>query len=290
MKKIRIIILIVTYGILLVGCSIKNNTSEDYVSKTVMNELEEELKIKDKKIDEYKLSVDELEKVNASLEQDLIALNSTIAELNNSNLSLEEDLSKLKSENQDLIEDIGGLRFEHWTYEAIYHDYRRYIDSTITETYIDDTQFKINNIAVGSSYKDVLYVFGEPSEETIGFNEGYGENSSYMTWKYNDDLVIMFNPIFAESIIISSSEYTTNLNIQVGDLAVDALEYCNSNFEKYYGTNYSQEEPLLGWYYTKNGNVLIMHFNKDGNRIQNNITISADTKVEKIEYTTDLFD
>lgn len=266
--------------LLLIGCS-SNNTTEEETIQILKNELEE-------KLFEKESIIKNLTESKSNLEEELCLIKKQINKLEEDNKDLQEELLKLTDKNNTLNAKNSKLEWENWDYKSLYYDYRKYIDFNISETNLDDSYIKINNIGIGSSYKEVFYAFGQPSGESVGCNEsGYGGNS-YMSWGYDGDFSIMFDPLFVRRIFIYTSEYNTNFNIKVGDSAEDALRYMDENYKKYYSKH--TDEELKGWYYTDNGNVIILYYNADYSRFQNDIKITPDTKIMSIELTSDTFD
>lgn len=212
-----------------------------------------------------------------------------IEKVNVQSKELKEELNKSKKKIEELEEKLKANPVDEVNiYEEIYKDYRQYIDSnTELSENADNKKPSINNIYIGSNYKDVSKLFGNEYIETIEYNAaGYSSNNSFLFWGFNDGTQIRFNPLLVSVIRIGNPKYKTNFGVQIGDSALEAIEYCDANYEQcvYNGV------PNVGWYYIDDGVRLILLFNTDDNIHQNDLSLTNQTKVEKIELTAAVFD
>jgi hypothetical protein len=288
MKKKFFIIIVIIICNILASCNSTVKVSQD--NEIAYQEIKEKLEQKDKYIEHAEKQIKNLKNEQANLRNDIENLNNKLIISSNKNLELENRVKELRKQGVNAGNGTEDTAMQLWVYQSIYQDYRTYINLTLNEkTDTIDEKFTINGVSIGDNYKDVIKNYGDSYKETLHCNEAmYSSNCSFMKWQYPDGTNIIFDPIFVHSIVIDSIKYDTNFNIKVGDYALEALEYCNDTFEKYYSQHYN--EPLLGWYRTQSGNVLILYFNKQNNRVQYGLNITDQTRVEKIELSIDSFD
>lgn len=267
-------ILIATCLLLTVGCQSKEVHNQATEKDNQISNLEERIKQKDAIIDEMNLKLEKIEKQNRQLSSELTQTKQMLD-------NLIEDYEVMKSNQTE-------MNFELWGYESVYDEYKEFIYSSLDEKpEINEDNASISEVHIGDNYKDVLSRYGERYNEDVLVDELNG--GGIIRWTYESGKVVRFDPIYVENIETEDSKDVTNFGIKVGDYALDAIQYCDSNFKKFESVEYS--EPLLGWYITDKGNLLILYFNKEKNRIQQDIEVTEKTKVWKIELSTrELFD
>lgn len=215
-------------------------------------------------------------------------LNDKIELLQMEKEELLQSKEKLQEEYDEFSNRVAGIEWELYDYKYLNMDYKKYIEDNIELVQISDSQLNIAGIGIGSSYKDVANILGEPDKEQSGVNEsGYGGTSSYMTWEY-EDFVVGFDPLYVRSIETTRTDIAIDTKISVGDNALDALQIMDSTYTKVI-SNHTMDE-LKGWYYTEEKDIIILYYNTENKRHQNKYPLSEESTITRIELTKDFFD
>lgn len=233
---------------------------ESYISE-LQQSIEEKNDVIDKKNTELKQKNEELKKYESDL------------------IEIKKELDDLQKENLKLRSEVNTPDYDVWTYKIAFKNYRALSESLLVASEIDNDYVSINGIHIGHNSKNVKESFGDEYTEVIELDESNGWTD--ITWYYNDGTSVSFNSVYVSSVKTTNPNYSTNIGIKIGDSALQTLNYCNERFEKVNGIHI--DEPLLGWYWTEKGNILILYFNEEGNRFQQDIKINEETKIEKIE-------
>lgn len=248
MKIYLKIILIGFLTIIITGC---NNQKE---METVNNNLEsvkKELDIRTNEVNTLRVEIESTMKKIVDYEEEIKILNSRIEECNNEKLMLQVKLNIKETELNQMFKDsnegiicIGGLKLGY-SMKQVYE-------------------------ILGNNYMD---------SESIEFLD-----IAQSKWIYDDGLEIYFDYEGQVSQIeLTSSLFHTNLGFRVGDNAIEVLEECKKEFEPLVSIHSNDNKPNLGWFYNKKNELIILHFNTENDRFNENINITETTKVEKIE-------
>lgn len=217
---------------------------------------------------------EQIELLEAKLEQSEAALLTKDEQIN----QLVQQSEELKEVAEDDPENTEGTVSEAGMYKDLYEKFKQYILRSSTETPPQATGVSVNNVFLNANFKDVINAFGEEYEETVTYDDYQG--GSQIVWVY-DDLEITFDPIMISSIRLTGSEYSTNTGISVGDSALPTIAYCESKYEGVKSRH--SNEFLYGWYDIGDDQVMIIYFDQSLSRLEQDIEITEDTKVEKIE-------
>ncbi|KAB3532800.1 hypothetical protein [Alkaliphilus serpentinus] len=204
---------------------------------------------------------------NSSLDSELASLQSKI-------ISIEERYNKLDEEFME-------QNYKYRAYEALNDRYQYFLINQL-ENFSNSniSKIKVNGLNLGDDISKVVKIWGENYTESIGIDDAHGKYT-HIYWKYQDGTQITLDPIFVSGIIYQNPKYSSNLGVQIGDLAFDAISNCDGLYKKF--TSPHTNKDLVGWYIVDNEFILILHFAMEGGRYQNNIAIDSETKVQKIE-------
>ena len=142
-----------------------------------------------------------------------------------------------------------------------------------------DNRISIAGIRLGYKMEQVAEILGTDyiEEEWIYYEE------PNIKWVYKDGLIIYFNSEKVHNIDLTSSERRTDFGVTVGSSAKDAIDKCSKKYKEYVSMHSFDKKPNLGWYYTDNDELLILHLNPNGDRFNKDIVVNEDIKIEKIE-------
>lgn len=232
-------------------------------SQRLVNEYENEIKILESKINCFEKSEIDQEIKIQSLEDEIIKLNKTLIEME-------------QTENDDI---------NLLMYKSLAKYYKKALLNEFETINPNYNVVTANDIRIGMNFIDVINYMGIDYTEEAFFNGYRGVAES--VWQY-DGIKIRFDPIFTNFITISSDSVSTNIGIAVGDSALDTLNYCKSTFQV---ANTPNGGKIFNWFDTGDGNYLILYFDKELTRTNQNIDITEDTKIELIEIARmDCFD
>lgn len=135
----------------------------------------------------------------------------------------------------------------------------------------------------------------EQVSEILGKDYTVSEWSNYTEteklWTYKDGIKIFFISDRVSRIELVSPKYGTDFNIRVGDGAKESIDKCKKIYKEFVSIHSSNGEPNLGWFESMNQEVIILHFNKNGDRFNDGIDVNnKKVKVEKIELSIYDFD
>lgn len=237
-------------------------------------------------ISELQQSIDEKNNIIDSNNVELEKKNEELKKYESDLIEIKKELDVLKEENLVLRSEEYESEYDLWIYKIAFDDHRELIQYILMPSEVDNAHVTINGVHIGHNYKNVIKSFGDKYTERMSLDESNGW--AMIIWDYSDGTHIAFNSVYVSSIETTNPNHITNIGVKVGDSAQQTLEYCNEKFEKVDSMYY--DEPLLGWYWTEKGNILILYFNKENERVQQDIKIDEETKVEKIEVIVPCFD
>lgn len=242
------IILIVFFMILSTGC---DNKKEVETLNNNLESVKKELDIKINEVNSIKIEIESGKKKIEYYEKEIKILESKIKEYDMEKFILQDKLKVKENEINQMLKDnnegiisIAGLRLDY-SMKQVYE-------------------------ILGNNYKnDEWYDYGDTPQDK---------------WIYEDGLEIYFNYNGQVSIIeLTSPLFHTNLGFRVGDNAIEILEKCKKEFEPFISIHSTDNKSNLGWFYNKKNELIILHFNTENDRFNENIKLTENTKVEKIE-------
>ena len=300
-KYIVLIILLFITGCTSSNEKIHNDGNETY--KNDVKELSVQINNLETLIDEYKNTIDILKSKEKSeiagyeeqiklLEDELLLANQSLVvtqqipeeKLKSTISEYEEQIKLLEDElliaNQSLIatqQIPEEINIELLKYKSLANKYEEILLGDYSLTDPINSVIAVNNIRIDMDFDDVINHMGEDYCKETVFNEYKGVSENI--WDY-EGLEIRFDPVFVNHIIIKSASLETNIGINVGDSAIESLEYCRDTFQVAVTPNGGK---IFNWFDTGDGNYLILCFDKDLRNIEQNEDMTKETKIELIE-------
>lgn len=224
----------------------------------------------------------EMETVNNNLESVKKELNIKINEVNTLRVEIESHKKKII----DYVEDIKILesRIEEYNMEKfILQDKLKIKGNELNQMLKDNNEgvISIAGLKLDYSMKQVYEMLGNNYIDGEWYDYG---DTPQDKWIYEDGVEIYFNYNGQVSRIeLTSSLFHTNLGFRVGDNASEVLEKCNGEFEPFVSIHSSDNKPNFGWFYNNKNELIVLYFNTENDRFNENINLTETTKVEKIE-------
>lgn len=147
---------------------------------------------------------------------------------------------------------------------------------------VQDIHTSLGGIRLGDTSEKVTEKLGKPESDNAFDDESGLIGEGYHLWEYSRGMEALIGSDSGKllGITVTSSEFSTNLGVKVGDTAADALKKYRAKYQEFQGAN--SDGKLTGWFAVEDGMLVILDFNKsDGTRI--NESVSSDSKVESIE-------
>ncbi len=193
-----------------------------------------------------------------SLTKELAETKSSLEVSQKDVLRLQEALNKQQATNQELLKLLAK-------------------DKPAADTNING-MLSVNGIRLGYSKTQVLDSLGDNYTES-GWNF---YESVQKIWEYSNGLKIYFVDDVVYSIVATGSGIAMDIQVYIGMDAKDALEIAKSVLTPYVSIHSLDNKPNLGWFSSKNDEMLILQFNKAEDRFNENVDIN-NAKVEIIE-------
>lgn len=142
-----------------------------------------------------------------------------------------------------------------------------------------DPNTPVKKINIGMTKEEIINILGMDYEEKTIENEIEGGYDTYLT--YDGVTICLSEEGTVNYITISTNKVSGNFDINVGNSALEALQYCEENFKNVMNPHGMENEVLFGIFEFEDGISLGLTFNKYGN-INSMEDVKEDTVVQEI--------
>lgn len=233
-------------------------------------ELQTKIQDKNRKIMELQEKNKKLEEKSKKLEEEKNTLRESYHEKTS---KMKEQLEKLQENSYKENRDIRNTMMRYFKEE------RKEIERKVAYADNAENDFLANGIRLYMTQEEVKKILGDGYSERISYEVDSGH--FLIHWTYEDGTVLKFNPIYLVGYRFNSTEYTTNLGIQIGDNALEGIAMLDTIYERYSNIReLNNSESVFDFYYDKKTNTAIFLITDTGETDFD--TIDATTKIAMI--------